>query len=338
MPPSRPLARPLLSRRAVALGCISTGLLWGAQARAQAALQWDIATGYPESSFHVVNLHQFAKEVGNATGGKLILKIHAAGSLVKGPGIAKAISEGKLAGGEVFGPSLGDLDPVFKLDALPFFVTDYATAQRLALAARPTVRAKLKLAGYVFLYSVAWPPQGIFAARPINSTAELAALRIRENAPPVRRLAEVLGATPVTVETPDLATALAARRIDAVFTSSAQGVDTQMWQQLPYFYPVNAWLPRNIVMVGQKAFDALDPATRETVMKLAAAAETRGLGLSEANARSTLEQLGHAGAKVAALPGPVHARLDRAGEQVARETLAGHPELTAILTTFFIGR
>ncbi len=335
---SRTPARPFLSRRAVALGFLSTGLLWGAQAQAQAAVQWDIATGYPESSFHVVNLHQFAREVKEATGGKLTLKIHAAGSLVKGPGIAKAISEGKVAGGEVFGPSLSTIDPVFTLDALPFFATDYATAQRLAQAARPTVRDKLKSVGYVFLYSVAWPPQGIFAARPINSTADLASLRIRENSPPVKRLAEVLGATPVTVETPDLASALAAKKIDAVFTSSAQGVDTQMWQQLPYFYPVNAWLPRNIVMVGQKAFDALDPATRETVMKLAAAAETRGTSLSEANARSTLEQLGRAGAKVGPLPGPVHARLDRAGEQVARESMAGHAGLMAILTTFFIGK
>ena len=175
-------------------------------------------------------------------------------------------------------------------------------------------------------------------AQPITVLGDLAGLRIRENSPPVRRLAEILGSKAVTIETPDLAAALNAGKVDVVFTSSAQGVDTQMWQHLPYFYPVNAWLPRNIVMVGKRAFDALDPATRTTVMKLAAAAEARGQSMSETNAKNTLDQLGKAGAKVGMLPVAVYRRLDRAGESVARETISGHARLTGALVQYLTGK
>ena len=153
------------SRRAIARWLLAGASALALGTSVQAAQnKWDIATGYPESNFHVVNLRQFAREVRQATGGALDIQVHAAGSLVKGPGIVKAIDAGKIAGGEVFGPSLANIDPVFTIDALPFFATDYASAQRLAEALRPTVREKLDSNGYVFLYSVAWPPQGIFSA------------------------------------------------------------------------------------------------------------------------------------------------------------------------------
>lgn len=331
----RPGRRLALQRWAALAAVGGAALLAGQTAFAQTS--WKLATGYPESSFHVVNLHRFAQEVQKASGGKLQIEVHAGGQLVKAADIRGAIGSGSIDAGEMFGPGFGALHPAFAVDALPFLATDYAAAERLGKAARPTIRDKLASQGLVLLYSVPWPPQGLFSNKPIESIADFQGLRLRENSPPVKRLAELLGSTAVRVETPELEAALKNKTIDAVFTSAAQGVDTQMWRQLPYFYPINAWLPRNLVVVSKKSFDALDPALRDTVMKLAAEAEVHGRQLSEENAKSTLEQLRRAGAKIEQLPSPVRNRMDRIGEKVAKEVAASDKtrELLNILLAYF---
>lgn len=308
----------------------------GAAAAAEAT-GWTLATGYPESSFHVVNLRDFAGAVEQASGGKLKIQVHAGGSLIKAAEIRAALDQGRIEAGELFGPSLGALHPALALDALPFLATTYADAKRLDSVARGVIGEQLARNGYVLLYSVPWPPQGLFAGKPIESVADLAGLRIRENSPVLKRMIELLGARPVRVETPELAAAVRAQQVDAVFTSAAQGIDAQLWRQLPYFYTANAWLPRNVVLARKKAFETLDPALREALLKAAAGAQLKGEQLSEDSARSTLEQLRRAGAKIEVPSTAVRQRLDRVGEKVAQELAASQktPELLDIQMKYF---
>ena len=47
-------------------------------------------------------------------------------------------------------------------------------------------------------------------------------------------------------------------------TSGSTGYDSKAWEQVKYFYDVNMSLPKNLVIVNDKAFAALDvPAARE---------------------------------------------------------------------------
>jgi ubiquinol-cytochrome c reductase cytochrome c1 subunit len=64
-------------------------------------------------------------------------------------------------------------------------------------------------------------------------------------------------------------------------TSGATGVDSKLYEHLKYYYDVQAWLPKNMVIVNRKAFDALDKATQTAVLQAAAAAESRGLTASK---------------------------------------------------------
>ena len=68
-------------------------------------------------------------------------------------------------------------------------------------------------------------------------------------------------------------------------TSGATGVDTKAWEHVKYYYDTQAWLPKNVVFVSQKAFDALDKATQDAVLKAAADAEERGWKDSEEKAK-----------------------------------------------------
>jgi len=91
--------------------------------------------------------------------------------------------------------------------------------------------------------------------------------------PASTRVAQLLKAQPVTIQLSELGQALATNTVNNFLTSSASGVESKLYEQVKYFYTVNAWLPRNATVVNQKAFDALDKPTQEAVMKAAAAAE-----------------------------------------------------------------
>ena len=303
----------------------------GANAAAQAITTLDIATAYPDGNFHVVNLQQFAQDVEAATRGAVKVKVHPGGSLAKAPEIRKAVTDGRIAAGEVFGPSLSSLHGVFGLDGIPFFTTNYTAARKLWKASEAMVMSKLEGEGLTLLMSVPWPPQGLFAVKPIATPKDLAGLSMRENSPPLKRLAELVDAKPVRVETPELAAAAKEGKLDLVFTSAAQGLDTKLAQSLKHYYLANAWLPRNVVFMNSKTLASLPKDQQQTILELAKRAESRGWTASEAFAESSTKALQQAGALVSPLPPEVKSRLERMGNQVASEVLkSGDPELWAL--------
>ena len=73
-------------------------------------------------------------------------------------------------------------------------------------------------------------------------------------------IATAVGAQPVTIQLSELPAALAMGGGDNLLTSTSSGIDSKLYESVKFFYDVNAWLPRNAVVVNQKAFDALDKA------------------------------------------------------------------------------
>ena len=53
---------------------------------ATAQTKWNLPAAYPADNPHSVNLIAFAKDVGDATGGKLQITVHAGGVAVQGAG------------------------------------------------------------------------------------------------------------------------------------------------------------------------------------------------------------------------------------------------------------
>jgi hypothetical protein len=68
---------------------------------AAAQTKWNLPAAYPADNPHSVNLIAFAKDVGDATGGKLQITVHAAASLFKAPEIKRAVATGQAQAGEV---------------------------------------------------------------------------------------------------------------------------------------------------------------------------------------------------------------------------------------------
>lgn len=261
------------------LALTTLALALGTTAFAQT--KWDLPAAYPANNFHTENLTQFAADVDKATGGKLKITVHSNASLFKANEIKRAVQGGQAQIGEVLLVNFENENPIYGADGLPFLASSYADARKLATAQKPVLDKLLGAQGMQVLYTVAWPPQGVYVNKELTSAADMRGLKWRAYSPATSKIAELVGAQPVTVQAAELSQALATGVVNSYMSSGSTGYDSKTYESLKYFYDVQAWLPKNAIIVNKKAFDALDAATRSAVLKAAAEAETRGWKVSE---------------------------------------------------------
>ncbi len=300
---------------------IAAGAMLLASQAVLADAKWDFPTAYPASSFHTENINQFVAEIGKATGGKLAMTVHPNGSLYKANEIKRAIQTGQTQIGEILLSGAANENPVFGVDSVPFLATSYADAKKLAAASRPATEKILAAQGIKLLYLSPWPPQGLFSTKPVASVADLRGTKMRAYNPATSRIAQLVKAQPATIQLAELGQALATGAVDNFLTSTASGIENKLYEQTSYFYDVNAWVPKNAVIVSQKAFDGLDKATQEAVLKAAQAAEARAWKMSEEKDQEYAKQLAANGMKVSSPSPQFQAELKAVGDTMTAEWL-----------------
>lgn len=264
---------------------------------------WDMPTPYPDAQFHTKNIAQFAEEIAAATNGDLTIRIHPAGSLFKHPEIKNAVRGGQAPIGEFFLSLLSNENAAFGADSQPFLATTYEEAARLWAAQKPVVTALLEKQGLMPLYSVPWPPQSLYTTRPVNAVADLAGLKLRTYNATLEDFAARTGAAPTQVEVPDIPQAFSTGRVEAMITSPSTGVTSSAWDYVKYYTDIQAWLPKNVVVVNKRAFDKLKPETQAAVLAAAEAAEARGWEMSKAETATQTAALAEKGMTIVA-PSP----------------------------------
>ncbi len=260
----------------IAAGALAAGLALSATA----ATKWDMPTPYGDKTFHTVNIRQFADDVEKASGGALKITVHSAGSLIKHPEIKNAVRRGLVPIGEVLMSRLSNEDPVFGVDSIPFLATNYDEARKLWQASRPVIEKKLEKQGLKLLFAVPWPPQGIYAKKELKSVADMKGLKMRAYNVMTENLARLAGAVPTQVEVPDIPTAFATGRVEAMITSPSTGANSKAWDFVKYFHHTQAWLPKNMVIVNARAFARLPEEQRKALLEAAKKAEERGWQMS----------------------------------------------------------
>ena len=294
--------KKFLASLTVVLACLGQGMV-------QAQTKWDMPTPYADSEFQTKNDYQFAADVKKATNGALDIKVHSANSLIKNPEIKRAVQTGQVQIGEIFKPNLGPEDPVFELDAIPFFAASYREARALLEVSRPAISEKLMKQGLRVLYMVPWPSQAFFTKKPINSVAELKGLKMRTyNAP-------------TTVQATEIPQAFTSGIIDTMFTSAPTAVTTKAWDYTKYVYDTQAWVPKNVVFVNERAFQALPEAVRKVVLEQAAIAEKRGWEWSQRDNDESPKELVKNGMALTAISPAFSAELKKIGDQMLDDWL-----------------
>ena len=267
------------SLRKMALAAAAASMFGAVSAQAET---WNMPTPYAEADFHTINVRLIAKDVEEATGGDLKIVVHSGGSLVKHPEIKNAIRSNQVPIGEFFLSLLANENPVFGVDSLPFLATNYDDAAKLWKASRPVVEKLLEKQHIKVLYSVAWPPQGLYTKFDATVPGDLKGLKMRAYNPILQKLAIEMGMVPTQVEVPDIPQAFATGQVAAMMTSPSTGASSKAWDFVKYYYDVQAWLPKNVIAVNTAAFNALSPKNQAAVLKAADAAEKRGWEMSKA--------------------------------------------------------
>jgi TRAP-type C4-dicarboxylate transport system substrate-binding protein len=265
--------------------------------------KWNLPSAFPSDNYHVEALSHFATEIAKVTDGKLSFTIHASASLFKTPEIKRAVQTNAVQIGEVLISVHENEDPIFGLDVVPFLAASFDDARRLWEVQKPFMAKKLAAQGLMLLYGAPWPPQGIFAAKEIGSVADLKGSKWRAYNVGTSRIGEMVGAQPVTIQASELPQALAVGVVNAFITSAATAYDSKVWESISYFYDAQAWIPKNVVIVNQSAFDALDKSTQEQLLATAKRVEDYVWQAARDKTKWYVEQLTAKGMKVR-VPGP----------------------------------
>ena len=322
-----------LTRRTLAVAALAA--LASAPFAVSAQTKWDLPAAYPANNFHTENISQFAADVDKATGGKLKITVHANASLFKAPEIKRAVQGGQAQIGEILLVNYANEWPIFGADGLPFLADSYDEAMKLYKAQKPMMEKKLGEQGMLLLYAVPWPPQGIYVKKPIASAADLKGVKWRAYSPATARIAELVGAQPVTVQAAELSQAMATGVVESYMSSGATGYDTKTYEHIKYFVDTQAWLPKNAVIVNKAAFDALDKPTQAAVLKAGADAEARGWSVSKAKNSEYLELLKKNGMTIVPPTPQLTTDMKKVGDTMLKEWLekAG-PEGQAVVDAY----
>ena len=299
------------------------------------AQSWDLPTAYAPTNFHTVNIEKFAAGVKDATSGKLVIKVHPGASLYKMPEIKRAIQTGQVPVGETLMVTLTNENPVYAIDGLPFLASSYEQAQKLWTAQRPYIDKILAAQGMQLLFAVPWPPQGLLVNKPVNSAADLQGLNFRAYDKQTSRMGELFKARPVTIQAAEVAQALSSGKINSLISSAQSAVDYKAWESLKYFYDVQAWLPKNMVIVKISELNKLPPAVKDAVIAEGKKAEAAGWAASREVAEATKKTLASNGMNVLPPSPQLVSDLNKIGKVMVDEWLSGAgPDGKAVLDAY----
>ncbi len=304
-------------------------------APAFAQTKWDLPAAYPATNFHSENLAQFASDVDKASAGKLKITVHPGASLFKAPEIKRAVQGGQAQIGEILLSAFENENPLYGVDGIPFLATSFAESRKLYAAQKPALDKLLGSQGMKLLYSVAWPPQGLYVKKEISSVADMRGVKWRAYNPATSKMAELIGAQPVTIQAAEVSQAFATGVVDSMMSSGSTGFDSKIYESVKYWYDTQAWLPKNAVIVNLKAFNALDAATQAAVIKAAADAEDRGWKVSAEKNEFYKKALAEKGMKILAPPAKLAVDLKQVGGIMQADWIkkAG-PEGQAVITAY----
>jgi TRAP-type C4-dicarboxylate transport system substrate-binding protein len=289
---------------------------------AMAAEKWDMPTAYPASNFQTVNAQEFSKCVAAGTSGEINIVIHPNGALFKGNDIKRAVQTGQTQIGERLLSSHENENAVFGTDSIPFLATSYEASVKLYAASKPELDRVLEEQGLKLLYSVPWPPQGLYFKKEVNSIADTAGVKVRSYNKATARMSELTGMAPISIEAAEISQALAAGVIASLITSAVTGQDSKAWEQLSHFYEVKAWMPRNAIIVNKGIWDGLSADKQKAITDCAATAETAGLEKSRLSNEKALGVLKSNGMKVLPPSEKLASELSKIGETMTSEWVA----------------
>jgi TRAP-type C4-dicarboxylate transport system substrate-binding protein len=169
--------------------------------------------------------------------------------------------------------------------------------------------AELGKRGNKVLYVVPWPSQNFFLKKQVRGIDDLKGVRMRTYDRVTAEMVTKLGMVPQQMNNPDIVPALASGRLDAVMTSGTTAVSQKYWEFLKHTYTTNHLWASNLMVIGARTWDKIQPADRAAIEKLAAEMEPEFWKVSMAEHTTRMKQLTDNGMTVEAPPAQMVERM-----------------------------
>ncbi|MEP1766015.1 MAG: TRAP transporter substrate-binding protein [Sulfitobacter sp.] len=263
---------------------------------------WKMSADAPDGNYLTKNIRAFADDVARLSDGALEIDVVSNSVLLKRPELKRGVQRGIVPIGEVLISALGNEDPAYSADAVPLLASNFDEARKLWEASRPIYEEKLAEDGLVLLYAAPWPPQGVYMNKEVTDAQSFDGVKFRAYNPSTARLAELLGAIPATIASSEISQAFSTGVINGMITSPSTGVDSQAWDFISHYYDVQAFLPKNMVIVNKGTYDGLSPDVQTALQEAAKLAEVRGFEMAEAATGEATQIMADNGMKVLTTP------------------------------------
>lgn len=299
------------------------------------AAEWIMSSGYPDNNFHTMNINQFIDEVEKKSGGKLKIKLHSNGTLIKLDATKRAIQAGQIPIGEIRLGVYGNEDPMYILGGLPFIAGTYDAAWKLKDAQKPYFDKLFAKNGMKILFYSPWPGQGFYTKFPVQKVADFEGKKLRIYSTATKKMGEMLGFNATILPFAEIPQAFSTGLIEALFTSPQTGIDIQAWDNTSNFTYAGAILSKNAVVVNERAFKKLPADVQKMMLDAAKTAEKRGWEMSKETTEKQKGILAKNGMKVADAPAEVITKMKEIGKVMMEDwKKTASPDAQAVLANY----
>lgn len=234
------------------------------RAAAQATTEWRFFTYFPVNDKPAQLNRAFAEDVAEATGGRLRIRVFAAGELpYRAPDVVRAVATSQVQMGDVaVGFASGDI-PEANVLSMPFLCTSYEAFDRALPAVAPVVEEVLR-ARFAIEVGLHWtmPPQNIWLNRPVSGLDGLRGLKVRTWNPEQVEMMRLLGGSPVSITSAEVIPALERHTIDGAITSALSANDWRAYEITRTGYMANITMGHQVMLVNGAAMQSLDEPVR----------------------------------------------------------------------------
>lgn len=301
---------------------VAAGAMLSIASGAQAQSLWKGYTFIPSVTHAAYkNLEAMGADFAKESGGKFQVRTSAGGQLpVNATSITQAVGEGVITFAQD-GFYTGNIQ-IGALPFLPMLASSYEDFQKVVAILMPYVEAELDKRGVKLLATYNFPQQTIWGAFELTAIDQLQGRKVRVANNPQAQFFQLLGAVPVTLGSPEVASALQRGVVDAVVTASAGG--GLLWGDMfKSNYRVTICYDNFLIIVNKETFQGLSP---DVQGKIVASAKRHAEALSKELAASEItstEMLKGKGIKFTMAPAEVTKALGAKAEPVWNEWAKG---------------
>lgn len=290
---------------------LAAGVLMGTVATSQAAT-WTAYTYGPSDTMGTVkSFRAILDAIQKEAGDDLKIRLRLGGSLpIQATNITQAVGNGSIQIAED-GFFLGNVK-IAGILRLPMLLQTPEEYDRAAEILQPYIEQEFEKQGVIVLGRYIYPHQTAYSAKPLAGLEDFRNQKIRVTSPEQSELISRFEGIPISMGTPEVASALQSGTVDGALTANSGG--GRLWRdslKYNYRFPVNYF--DGLYIVNKKAFERLSPSTQAAIRERVAEmspATTKGLFSEEEDLGKSFSE---AGMKIVE---PTQQDIDKATEMI----------------------